>query len=257
MNKISTRFLAVIGFLLCVVSIEAFAKSTDDQLIKQFPYQLVMSMNKGLCESMLDLYNHDMITSGRINYDVHDIFSQIHWSNINEFENNPSLRYFRADFDINNDGKIETVLKLSGHVLAVDVDQIRIYPSDAIYQTPPTETGVLGKLKDTSNLLFSADNNIYYLKDLSPKLQAQILEFKLKHLPKYLKKVNTQNLRTSLSRSYIPGSFVLKPFIWEGVAYISMTSRNPEWIVVSKYKQAEELQDICYIYNSTHRYINY
>lgn len=221
-------------------------------------YELVMSKDKELCESMLGLYNKDMATYGRINYDAHEIFSQIKWENIDKLGDPLVRSYLRADFDINNDGKIETVIKFSGHVLAVDVDELSIYPGDEdIYVNPPPDKGGMGKLKDTPNLLFSGDNNIYYLRDLPEKLQEKILAYKLKHLPKYLKNVNTKDIRRDLGKSYIAGSFVLQPFIWHGTSYISMTNRNPEWFVVGKYKQAEELQDICYFYDHSHRFISY
>ena len=88
-------------------------------------------------------------------------------------------------------------------------------------------------------------------------LQEEDLAYKLNHLPKYLKKVNIKDLRKNLDKAYIGPSYVLQPFIWHGITYISMTDRIPEWIVVGKYKQAEDVQDICYFYDHSHRFINY
>lgn len=235
------RQFFLIGFLLILIE-PAWAE----------PYKLVMSKDKELCESMLGLYNADMVTNGYIDYDSHEIFSQIKWESIDKLDNSFVMRFLRADFDINNDGKIETVIKFSGHVQAVDIDQLSIYPGDDdIYINPMPDKAGMGKLKDTPNLLFDSNNNIYYLQDLSEKLQDKILAYKRTHLPKYIKDGKY------MSKANVGGSFVLEPFIWHGTSYISITDRIQEWIVVGKYKQREELEDICYFYDHTHKFINY
>ena len=222
------------------------------------PYILVMSKNKALCESMLGLYNKDMDTYGRIDYDSHERFSRIDWENINENEDDVISSLTRAKFDINNDGKNEIVVKFSGPVLAVNVDTLLIYPEGSEIFSKDPETGKRGRLLNTSNILFGGNNNqSYYLKQVPKLLQEEDLTYKLKHLPKYLKKVNIKVLRKNLAKAYIGPSYVLQPFIWHGTTYISMTDRNPEWIVVGKYKQAKEVQDICYFYDQSHRFINY
>ena len=223
------------------------------------PYILVMSKNKALCESMLGLYNKDMDTYGRIDYDSHERFSRINWQRIDDLHKPhvpPTTRW--AIFDINNDGKDELVIKQTWTRNYLLEESLYIFPADSdVLLKLKSGQGGMKELFDDSNMIFSYKNIIYYLKDLPDSLQKKILAYKLKHLPKYLKKANIKDLRKDLSKARIAGSFVLWPFSWHGTTYISMTDRNPEWIVVGKYKQAEDVQDICYFYDHSHRFINY
>jgi len=221
-------------------------------------YSLAMSKDKSLCESMLGLYNTDMNIYGRIKYDSHEIFSRIEWENLNDLDHPIGTSDLRADFDINNDGKDETVVKFSGHVQAADLDILYIYPGGSdIFSNPNLDTGKRGRLLETPNMLFEGYHSLYYLKHVPKLLQEKILAYKLKHLPKYLRNVNINDLRRDLGKPYIAGSFVLQPFIWHATTYISITNRNPEWIVVGKYKQAKEVQEICYFYDQSHKFIQY
>lgn len=177
-------------------------------------YILEMSKDDKLCNAMLALYNEDMKTYNSIRYDQHEIFASIKWQADKELE----LKH--AFFDINNDGDNELVIKDHGMLSGRSVDTLFIYPADS---------DIFSKLKprwmpelfDTPNQLFSTNNNTYDLKAL-PKT----------------------------SEFWVGVSFVLEPFIWKGTSYISMTDDRPRWIVVAKYKQAAELQDICYFFDA-------
>lgn len=246
-KRVISRVFLVIALLLTLIE-AAWAG----------PYSLAMSKDKALCESMLSLYNKDMKTYGRINYDAHEIFSRIKWENIDKDNPFPMLNsWLRADFDINNDGKDETVVKFSGRVQAANLDTLYIYPGGSDIFSKNTDTGKRGRLLETPNMLFEGYHSLHYLKHVPKLLQEKILTYKLKHLPKYLKKVNVNDLRRDIGKPYIAGSFVLQPFIWHGTTYISITNRHPEWIVVGKYKQAKEVQDICYFYDQSHRSVQY
>ena len=211
------------------------------------PYMLVMSLDSTLCHSMLDLYNSDMAASGQINYDDHEMFSAIDWEPIDP-------DYEKAVFDINNDEKDETVIKFSGHVLATNLDSLQIYlPDQQIFAK--ANNGGRGRLLDTPNSLFEGPPSIYYLKEVPEQLKKTILEYKLNHLPKYLRNVNLRDLRKDFEQPYIAGGFVVQPFKWNTIYYVSITSYNdPEWIVIAKYKEAKDVKDICYFYDQSHRF---
>lgn len=191
---------------------------------KNGSYTLLMSKDEKLCNSMLVLYNEDMKDYGRIMYDQHQMFTSM-WKPVDLDEaNHPTygcLRYWRGTFDINNDGKNELVVKQSACLSGILTDDLSIYPdnSDVLLFNP--KTGKLNPLKDTDSELFSRKNNIYLLKDLpnATEIGAEVF-------------------------------FVLNPFIVDGTSYISITDQTPRWIVIAKYKQAEETQDICYFFNS-------
>jgi hypothetical protein len=180
-----------------------------------------MSKDAKLCNAMLNLYNEDMRTIQKISYDQHEMFTNM-WKLVDMDEaNHPTygcMKYWRGIFDINNDGKTEMTIKRSACLSGVLTDSLYIYPESSDVLTLNPQSGKLNPLKDTDNKF---NEDIYYLKN-SPKT----------------------------SGVWIGGHFVLNPFILEGTSYISMTDLTPRWIVIAKYKQAEEMQDICYFFNN-------
>jgi hypothetical protein len=40
--------------------------------------------------------------------------------------------------------------------------------------------------------------------------------------------------------------FVLQPFLWGQIFYISVTGLERDWVVIAKYRQPENIQDVCY-----------
>ena len=181
-------------------------------------YKLVMSKDPRLCKAMLALYNEDMRVYGRIRYDQHEMFTNI-WKPVDLDEaNHPTygcLQLWRGIFDINNDGKNELVIKQSACLSGILTDSLYVYPSNSDVLNFNPESGKLNPLKDTDNKL--GEHEVYYLRDLP-----------------------------GASKAWVGGHLILNPFIWEGTSYISMTDQTPRWIIIAKYKQAEEKQDICY-----------
>jgi uncharacterized protein len=178
-------------------------------------YTLEMSKDDKLCNAMLVLYNEDMKTYNSIRYDQHEIFASIKW------QADKKLELKHAFFDINNDGDNELVIKDHGMLSGRSVDTLFIYPADSDIFSK-LKPGWMPALFDTPNQLFSTNNNTYDLKAL-PKT----------------------------SEFWVGVSFVLEPFTWKGASYISMTDDRPRWIVIAKYRQAAELQDICYFFDPT------
>ena len=183
-------------------------------------YSLAMSKDPKLCNAMLTLYNEDMKNFHGIRYDQHEMFTRM-WKSVDQDEaNHPTYgcsQLWRGIFDINNDGKNELVVKWSACLSGNLTDSLYIYPSDSDVLTFNPKSGKLNPLTDTDNELGS---QVYHLKALP-----------------------------ETSEFWVGGLFVLQPFIWDGTNYISMTDIRPRWIVIAKYKQAAEMQDICYFFN--------
>jgi hypothetical protein len=217
--------LALFGWL--VMESSALASSDGES------YTLVMSKDAKLCNAMLALYNEDMKAYKRIRYDQHEMFTNM-WKPVDLHEANyPTYecsQLWRGVFDIDNDGKNELVVKASGCMSGILTDGLFIYPdnSDVLSKLKPGAGG-LHALFDNPNHLFSSGNQIYLLKDL-PKTPEV---------------------------AWVGGHFVLHPFIREGASYISMTDQTPRWIVIAKYKQAEEMQEICYFFNPNIKHQRY
>jgi uncharacterized protein YecT (DUF1311 family) len=176
-------------------------------------YKLVMSKDTKLCDSILDLYNEDMKSIGRIKYEKHEIFSNIEW------KDDSDLGLMHAIFDINNDGKNELVLKSTRGFHGIESDTLYIFPADSdVFSKLKPGAGGLKVLFDNPNRFFSQDG--YHFKELPNSREASVDVY-----------------------------FITHPFIWAGTSYISLTDITPQWVVIAKYLKAEELQDVCYFYD--------
>ena len=77
-------------------------------------------------------------------------------------------------------------------------------------------------------------------------IREKLMEDLKKQMSELLKKglIKEENL----APARIGGVLVLQPFVWRNSVYILMTDLHQEWIVISKYKSGETLEDICYFH---------
>src|SRR5437879_200851 len=95
-------------------------------------YKLVMSKDKELCMSMLNLFNDDMKKYSDIRYDKHEIFSQVPWKVVDLGGDGHGCIFLKnATFDINNDGKEDLVLKTSMCLRDQLSDSLYIFSPDS------------------------------------------------------------------------------------------------------------------------------
>lgn len=80
-------------------------------------YVLVMSKDDNLCQHMGELYNKDLRKNGKVILKNHPEYNWLTWKEKatfkkerDEYDTNSPLSYQKELFDINNDGKNETVL---------------------------------------------------------------------------------------------------------------------------------------------------
>ena len=205
------------------------------RLHKTESYALVMSKDTKLCNAMLNLYNKDMNDYGELRYGQHKVFTKIKWQPVG------TSSAEQARFDINNDGNNELVVKYTwGNLRGAPDDSLYFFPSnsDVLTKLRPGQGG-LKALSDTTNKL---DLQTYALKNLPEPLEKQVVVNIRKKLSESVKNLD---LKPSIG-----GHFILRPLIFDEISYISMTDITSEWIVIGKYKQADEMQDICYFYNT-------
>jgi hypothetical protein len=187
-------------------------------------YTLAMSKDKVLCKNLLNLFNEDVKQHGELTYQ-HEAFTSIQWETITSIydERYPahscdSLQ--RANFDIDNDGHSNLVLKHSGCFHDVMTDDLFVFPedSDIISRLTPG-TGGLSDMFASANR-FPPTSHRYERKA-------------------------TKGNKGALPPNIGP-VFVLQPFLWEQTFYISVTGLERGWVVIAKYRQAENIQDVCY-----------
>lgn len=187
-------------------------------------YILVVSKNKDMCKSLLDLFNKDIKEHGELTYQ-HDAFTRVQWHPIGSIYDKrypadqcESLK--QATFDINNDGHSNLVLKYSGCLHDQLSDGLFVFPEDSdILSRLKPGPGGLSDMFATANK-FERTGDLYELKAMPEK--------KGESVPS------------------LGPVFVLQPFAWEHTFYVSMTGLRRDWVVVAKYRQAESIQDVCY-----------
>ena len=212
-------------------------------------YVLVMSKDDCVCQHMLKIYNKDLKEYGETKYDQHEEFRAIKWEekkyyrmkDEQELHSNRKKRdvVLTSQFDINNDGKMETVIKdekvwlkgIPADSLYYFTGEISEYFKDEEFDATVLENapGVIG----TGGAGF--DGNVYFLKEL-PKIS-----------------VGTVGTKEAYSHYMIGGYFYINPFLYNGTYYIDMKDRQHrpgQWLVILKYTQENKPKDICYYLKS-------
>jgi hypothetical protein len=184
-------------------------------------YKMVMSQDKELCQNVLKLFNADMKRYKAIRYDD-DIFQVINWKSFTIEEPTYGCDFLSsAVFDINNDGTSDLVVKSRGCLRGELSDSFYVFPadSDVLSTLKPGPNG-RAKLFETPNQ-FDRTGDGYKLGDAATKASEGVPQG-------------------------IGGIFIIHPFIWKHTTYVSMTSFHQEWIVITKYLQGDQFQDVCY-----------
>ena len=196
-------------------------------------YEMVLNKDEKLCPAMLELVNEDLERYGKIAYQSHHEFAAIKWEPLEKvlgekFKDSHCGIYRTAKFDINNDGRAEIVVKVSGCEKSQLTDFIYIFNADDPFFSSFSD---LADLMDKNIGEFPSDETVlggYHLKLIPPK-------------------------DTTFGKFYQgpAGWMTLNPFLYEGASYLAVTDREGSrsegrWFVIGKYKKAGELDDICY-----------
>lgn len=98
------------------------------------PFHLEMSQNDALCHSMEKIYNDDVQKDGMMHFDRHVEYNWLNWKKkVFKQENNYSRGKYSFGigyFDINNDGKVETVLFRRKHAREQAYDEVIYFFDD-------------------------------------------------------------------------------------------------------------------------------
>ncbi len=137
-------------------------------------YTLVMGKAEAVCKHMLSLFNEDMKNFGELKYDQHEEFTVIDWTlALDDYCQHDQL----AQFDIDNDGHDDTVLKHAGCLRGVLNDSLFIYVEgkDAP-QAPPRFVFDASVAKQASGVIGQFPHRTYELRKL-PKFREGTAEF--------------------------------------------------------------------------------
>jgi hypothetical protein len=209
-------------------------------------YVLVMSKDDCVCRHMLKIYNEDLRKYGEIKYDQHEEFEAIKWEKKRRFlriEQEKKVYspleidniVLTSKFDINNDGKVETVIK-------DETVWYRGVPADSLYYFTGENSSYFKDEEFDSSTYKNAtakigtggvdfDGNVYFLKQL-PKISIGIV-----------------GTKEAFSHYLIGGYFYINSFLYKGTYYIDMKDRQAwpdKWLVILKYTEENKPKDICY-----------
>lgn len=212
-------------------------------------YSLLMSKDDTVCKPLMGIVIKHITVEGRIDSETQGTdLGLVSWEPIEIPYNGSTDQVLgKALVDINNDGKKELVVRDSGFMHSVITDRLFIFPpSSDVLSKLRSGAGGLGPLYSTPNKLDFVERG-YALKDLPIPIRKQLLKALKENLSEPLNKgiIKEGNLVPASTGG--PGS-VLEPFAWKNTAYIMVTNRGQEWIVISKYISRSTLEDICYFY---------
>lgn len=137
-------------------------------------YALVMGKAAAVCQHMLKIFNEDLKAFGELKYDQHEEFTAIEWTlALDDYCRRVQL----AQFDIDNDGHDDTVLKYAGCSRGVFDDDVYIYAEGKnAPKSPPYFTFNVDVLKQASGLIGHFQYGVYELRKL-PKFREGTAQF--------------------------------------------------------------------------------
>ena len=180
-------------------------------------YKIVMSKEKEVCAAMLKIFNADRRKHGTVMFEEHKEFIQ--WEPV-EVKPEPPVKYCRqllqANFDINNDGTDDLVIRTRHCFKGLLMDSLYVYP----LESPVPE--VLE----------------------APQIQPLgALDFRL-----YILRKGPMNQKGEPKAWIGWGALVLEAFKKGEKSYIILSDYRQEWIAIAQYLDENNLDDMCYFH---------
>ncbi|MDH4187909.1 MAG: hypothetical protein OEV08_13025 [Nitrospira sp.] len=196
-------------------------------------YTLVMGKAAAVCQHMLKLFNEDLKFFSELQYGAHEEFAAIEWTLANE---DYCSRDQLAQFDINNDGHDDTVLKSEGCLRGVLDDNLFIYDGGKqAPQLPPHFVFDASVAKQASGVIGQFPHGQYELRKI-PKFREGTTEF----------------------YQHIGGLFRLNPFRFGGKYYVVIDNPYQQpykggrrYTAIARYETNGHLTDLCYFATRT------
>lgn len=225
------------GFLLGLLLVLGTSVATEAVAPEQFKFILKWSQDKKLCPAITQVLSDEYNDHWIQDPPVHEWF--VKWEPVRSLgEQFQDVSVFHetdchvlrwAQFDIDNDGKSEIVIKLSGCLRGILSDTLSIFRNDA------PRSGIYDKLVNPSHI-----NQEGLLEDLSYTGEW----YELKKLPQFKDKSGR------MQSHGIGGKVWIHPFMFGGQTYLNLHGLSGMH-VIARYKPSEKrsplLEDICYV----------
>ena len=153
-----------------------------------------------------------------------DLLKTVEWKAVELKGQGPKTRHCssldKAIFDLNNDGRLDLVIKTTFCMKGSPSDSFCMFPAD-------------------SAVLEQAN-----WQDLSPLL-ARPDKFERTGGTYLLTQLSAED--TGVSRTPLTGVFTVHSFMLDGSAYVSLTDGRAEWTVIVLYQGGGRFEDRCYL----------
>lgn len=199
-------------------------------------YALVMGKAAAVCQHMLKIFNEDMKTFGELQYGQHEEFTVIDWTlALEDYCRRDQL----AQFDIDNDGDDDTVLKHQGCLRSTLSDNLYIYAEGKNAPVPPPKFLFDAAMaKQASGVIWKSRDGLYELRKL-PKFREGTFE----------------------AYHYIGAwrGFRINPFRFGGQYYVVLDNpfqvlkNGRRFTAIAKYEKNGQLNDVCYLSTTIRR----
>jgi hypothetical protein len=231
------KYLLIVLLILICTSV-AFADE----------YVLIMSKDDNVCQYMHKLYNEDLKKYGEVRYDRHKEFNAIEWEDKNYYKISYGKKEYLdrmaliSRFDINGDGKEETVVKWAGSYKGISSDHFYYFKNEdaSLFKEDAFDVAIL--FNKAARSIGSGARYAYELKELPQFLYIGISDKEAKtyySLGKYL---------------------YIHPFYFNGTYYLNIKDEVPSDIkriysgkfqVISKFTKDNQPKDVCYFIKTT------
>jgi len=212
-------------------------------------YVLVMSKDDNVCQHMLKLYNDDLKKYDMVKYDQHEEFNSIKWENkkyyrthedkkiypVRSYEANTTVLI--SEYDINNDGKKEIVIKHVSWYKSILSDQLHYFKNEDANLFKDDEFDIKVLYTNAAGSIGSGAQETY----------------KLKELPQFL----YLGIGSKESKAYYSlGKYLyIHPFFFDKTYYLDVKDEVPsdvrgiysgKFLVIIKYAGDNKINDTCY-----------
>lgn len=196
-------------------------------------YELLLNKDEKLCPEIFRIASADLKKYGEVVYNNHALFQTIQWQPIGQvlrewIDKYPCGPTQFANFDMNNDGKEDFVVKDTGCLMS--------QPTDSVY------------LLDGENQAFSSYRKLSEILENSigrfPDDSSAPISYDVRELPPTGKISEPFELTFYHS---VGGWLTIQPFIDHGTAYLALTDETKGSFLIGKYETPTKLDAICFL----------